>query len=328
MFTPHAPTGIVSTPHRKPSTTLAGRQRIWTLLMREGAPLVWLPRTCDVAMTHFSHAESVAEICASPDFAAHCAAHPYPYADLTISGKLALDAFVDPTRRLFQRYITTQFRLLSGCTDFPHDQARRDARELLEDTFHKLLSRYEVWGANADGVIVSWGWEAFLAERLVRSVASKLRAVGYRVHEDIAGDAGRGLADEPTDPVRRADWTAIRDVVRRVLTEEIVTPMAEEAYRALVFRSGSYEEVAAELRCSTGSVGNRVSVPLIARLQEVLREEGFCGRGKVSFRRLRGPLAQAVPEADFDLLMAKRLPLPSGASKSEASHDDRAHAER
>lgn len=325
MFTKHAQNGPVSTPHCNP-TTLAGRQKIWTLLMRAGAPFVWLPRTCDVALTNFSHAETIAEICASSDFAKHCAAHPYPYADLAMTGELALNAFADPTRRLFERYITSQFRILSDRTEFPHDQARRDARELLEQTFHRLLPCYKVGGPNIDGVIVEWGWEAYLAERLVRSVGSKLRGICYRIHEDIAGDAGRDLADQPSDPFHRADRTAIGEVVRRVLSEEINTPLAEGTYRALVYRTNSYEEIAAQHGCSPSSVGNRVSMPLVARLQEVLREEGFCGRGKVSFRRLRGPLAQAVPEADFDALMAQRLPLPVTASKSEPSGNERAHA--
>lgn len=309
----------MQTSHDSPSTesttlvspaTLARRQQTWEMLRRESATLLWLPRLCDLAMNHFPRAGNVAEICNSPDFARLCAAHPYPYADLAVTSASALAALSDPARPLFHRYIRSQFLRLSTCTSFDHEQERHDANEMLEDKFFALVERYKVGGFNGDGALVSYGWEAFLSERLVWSVGSRLRTLGFRVHEDIEGDAGRGLADQSTEPVGRADLAAIREVVRRVLTEEIDTPLAEATYRALVYRGESYEEIAARHGCSPSSIGNRSSAPLIARLQEVLRKVGFCGRGKVSFRRLRGPLAETVPEADFDVLMATGLPPP------------------
>jgi len=235
-----------------------------------------------------------------------------------MTSTLALAALSDPARPLFKRYIQAQFRRLAGYCVFSHEQARLDARELLEDTFYALLPKYKVGGMSIEGEIVTWGWEAFLAERLVWSAGTTLRARGHFVHEDIDSAAGWGLADEPSNPIRHADSAAVRDAVCRVLDAEIDTPLAEATYRDLVYAGKSYEEVAAQLGCSHGSIGYRVIVPLIAKLQERLAAEGFGDDGKVSFRRLRAPLAQTVPLATFNALMANRLPSPVGRNDLHA----------
>jgi DNA-directed RNA polymerase specialized sigma24 family protein len=325
MHIQHDPTRTVSTPHFT-NPTLAGRQQTWTLLCCHGAQLSWLPRMLDAGMNTVPHAESVEQICAAPEFSAECQGHPYQYEGITITPSLALDALGDARRPLFSRYIQAQFRRLSGYCFFRNEQERLDARELLEDTFYALLPGYEVGEMTRDRGAVSWGWEAFLAKRLVWSVGSQLRTRGHRVHDDLDSEACRGVMDEAADPVRRADLAAVRELVGRVLSAQITTPLAESTYRGLVFGAKSYKEIAAELGCSLGTIGHRVGMPLIEKLQERLEAEGFGRAGKASFRRIRGPLAQAIPEDIFTALMSARPPNPSAVTEQRCVGSDERRA--
>ena len=270
-------------------------------------------------MSAVPNAESIAQICAAPEFSAECEAHPYPYEGIIITSALALDSLGDASRPLFSRYIQAQFRRLSGYCFFRDEQERLDARELLEDTFYALLPRYQVGEMTSDHGAVSWGWEAFLARRLVWSVGSQLRTRGHRIHDDLDSEACRGVMDEAADPVRLADLAAVRELVARVLSAQITTPLAESTYRDLVFGAKSYKEIAAGLGCSLGTIGHRVSVPLMEELQKLLRAEGFGRVGKPSFRRLRQPLAQSFPEETFEVLMSTRLPNPPTATTRDGA---------
>jgi len=305
----HDPNHPESTP-RFNHPTLVGRQRTWEILCREGAPLTWLPRMCDVAMNHFPKAESVAEIAAAPEFAVQCEAHPFPYAGLTITGPLALDALTDPKRPLFARYIRSQLKIFATYRSLPEEQQRLDASELLEEVVCRAISKFRVGAETESGGMETWGWEAYLALRLVRSVNDKVRTRSRFVPEAADSDVFRKERDEAADPNLRFLRCAVREAVARVLQRLLTTLREQSIYRALVYRDYGYERVAAEHRCSVTTIANDVTNPLMASLQEALREHRAVRSAKTSFRRLREPLAQSLPEHVFDELMAARLPRP------------------
>jgi hypothetical protein len=310
MPTPHAENNPESTSQTN-HPTLAGRRQTWEVLRRDGAVLAWLPRMCDVAMTHFPHAKSAAEVCSSPDFAARCEAHPHPYSGITFNPQRALEALSDPKRILFGRYIQAQFRRLSSQWSFANEQSRLDGRELLEDAYCTYIARYEVGTVTDFGVAVTWGWEAFLAERLVWSVASRLKGRSNYVMEDIASDAFAHLPDWTTDPTQLANLKSTRESVARALAAILTHPRDQAIYRGLVYRGQSYQQLAVEHGGSLGSIGHQVTGPLIDLLQEILGCGGAGPNAKASFRRLREPLARTISEEVFDELMTARLPLHS-----------------
>ena len=309
MHIPHDQTRTESTPHFA-HPTLLGRQRTWETLCRAGAPLTWLPRMCDVAMNHFANAKSVPEICAAPEFAAHCEAHPYPYAGLTVTGPLALEALTDPRRTLFARYIRAQLKALGKHRNLPEEQQRLDASELLEEVLGRSIPKFRVGAETESGGMETWGWEAYLALRLVRSVGDKVRTRGRFVPEAADSEVFRKAPDEAADPNHHFLRCAVRDTLAQVLRRLLTTPREQSIYRGLVYRDHGYEQLAAEHGCSITTIANDIAVPLIASLQEKLRNESAVRGAKTSFRLLREPLAQSLPEHVFDELMAVRLPCP------------------
>ena len=109
--------------------------------------------------------------------------------------------------------------------------------------------------------------------------------------------------DEAADPNHHFFRCAVRDTLAQVLKRLLTTPREQSIYRGLVYRDHGYERLAAEHNCSITTIANDIAVPLIASLQETLRNESAVRGAKTSFRLLREPLAQSLPEHVFDELI-------------------------
>jgi RNA polymerase sigma-70 factor (ECF subfamily) len=158
---------------------------------------------------------------------------------------------------------------------------RGEAADLTQDIFVKLYRSLPMF--RGESRFSTWLYA--LAANMCRSRLRKLRRISsveaFSLDESREGEAGRP-ATEPVDPRDPPAAEIEREELRRQI-EASVAELPRGFRIVLVMRDMqgmAYEEIAAALRCSMGTVKSRLARARI-RLQEKLRRKGLsCGSAR------------------------------------------------
>jgi hypothetical protein len=288
------------------TAALAARQQTLDLLRAHHAHCLWLPLMVDAALNYFPAAKSLDEITRSPEFYDQCeqANQRSRYGRVQWKAPLAEAALVDTGCTLLHLYLARQtahaVRALNA------DAALSDVlADAVRTVFFALVDQYQPGIVDGAGQLRTWGFEAYLSERVQGKVFGAIRK---RLTEVPAVDETYQAAYIPPRQAAESRNADVLGVLRRVLPNVLSSDWKREAYFEMVYRGATAADVARRANRKAADLHRFIITPLILELQAAV---GATARARFYFGHgMRRAFAELMREHEFEQLFCA-LPLRS-----------------